>query len=137
MEKTYPSQRFTINNGPSITNIKKEWPFLLEEEYLLNHYKMLMGHDIYDKFFEAIPMKGKKIVKFMRTKRDCHIIQYIDVIDNWKEILQNSCLEIVGSILLLMAYFNEDAEVLFQFHKASIYFFILINKKLIFILKYI
>lgn len=126
MLMTFASQRFFINKGKiSIIDIKREWPFLLEESYMLQHYQNLMKQDIREIFSEGIKVKGKKIYDFMKTKSSTpSIAKVLTEIEFSKELLQNLTPETTGSFLLLMAYFKEERENLFQTFKVSSVFFI-------------
>ena len=68
MSKTFANQRYLINIGKhSIVDIQKEWPFLLEENFILKHYKELMNQDIHKLFSEGILVKGKIIYHIYHT----------------------------------------------------------------------
>ena len=43
MKETYPSQRNDINKPVPIFDVKKHWPFLLRDEFLMLHFNLLTG----------------------------------------------------------------------------------------------
>lgn len=61
MSHTYATQRFFINAKRSVTEIRREWPFLLHENYILSHFEALIGKDVLKLFRQNLPIKCKKI----------------------------------------------------------------------------
>lgn len=139
MYQTYATQRFFINSMKSITEIRNEWPFLLEETYILWHFEELVGKDLLSLFRDKLPVKCKKIYEFMSCENSKkRLSECQNLIRNSKERLQNSTPEILGAFLLLLAYFEEDEKCFLQIFKVrnpvfqnflfiSIYFFNLLS----------
>ena len=53
MASTYPLQRKVINDKISVADMKKDWPFFFEENFLLRHYDILVGQSS-EKILQAI-----------------------------------------------------------------------------------
>lgn len=77
--ETYASQRLTINQSGSVTEVKKNCPFLFTEDFLLEHSKKLLGSEVcrrIDVSMESVglrvyryaysPMKRPKVKKCLR-----------------------------------------------------------------------
>ena len=43
MKETYPFQRDMINNKASVREVKENWPFLFDQKFMMNHFKLLTG----------------------------------------------------------------------------------------------
>lgn len=124
MSRTYATQRFYINNKKSITQVRKEWPFLLEENYILLHFEVLVGKNILTLFRENLPVKCQKIYEFMKCQNSKpRITECVNLISHAKERLQNSIPEVLGAFLLLLAYFEEDERFLLQIFKVRKQFY--------------
>lgn len=115
MKITYSSQRYFINNlKKSIASVKENWPFLVEEKYLLLHANILLEINLKELFSAAVPEKGKKIFDFMQTKNAKTIRNCLNSIAEAKISVQNKVPEVIGAIPLVMAYFNEEQALLFK-----------------------
>ena len=57
MASTYPLQRKVINDKISVADMKKDWPFFFEENFLLRHYDILVGHSS-EKLLQAIQTRS-------------------------------------------------------------------------------
>lgn len=67
LEKTYPNQRSFINTNPTISEVKSNWPILLQSQAIFWHYNKLMGHSI-NILEENLKLKAGRIIKFGQTK---------------------------------------------------------------------
>ncbi|KAJ8034878.1 hypothetical protein HOLleu_21896 [Holothuria leucospilota] len=64
MQLTYTSQRLTINKGKfSIAEIIEKWPFLSEEDFLLEHFKELVGINLKQELLNSVTTKAPKIFR--------------------------------------------------------------------------
>ena len=124
MDRTYATQRFFINNKNSVSEIRKEWPFLLEENYILSHFQVLVGKDLMKLFRENLPVKCKKIYEYMKFHNSKpRLAECIKVISHAKERLHNSVPEVLGAFLLLLAYFEDDERFFIQIFKVRKQFY--------------
>lgn len=114
MSHTYATQRFFINAKRSVTEIRREWPFLLHENYILSHFEALIGKDVLKLFRQNLPIKCKKIWEFMTCQNSKQrLSECVKYINQSKERLQNSTPEILHilkkmkgfSFRFLMLYF--------------------------------
>ncbi|CAN7980447.1 unnamed protein product [Ixodes pacificus] len=114
MLQTFPSQRSSINNSSSVGHVKESWPFLFEEECLVQHAKQLLG----DEVVRAIEVNMEKVglrvyryaysqLKFPRVKKS------LEQIEEAKRRFQCVTPE-HESILLLLALFSEDEEMVYK-----------------------
>lgn len=120
LEDTYYTLRKDINLKKDINYLFKEWPLLFTKEGLLDHFKMLTGVDIQIKVNEAISSKGLRIYTFLKS------LPCSKKLDNMNMGLPNGVdddPDLATLIILLMCYFSEKIDELFQTIDVSKFFF--------------
>ena len=68
MKATYSTQRFEINNGKSVEDVLKQWPFLAEEKWLLDHFHSLTGIDLQELLNDSLMSKASRLFEYLKTK---------------------------------------------------------------------
>ncbi|CAN7974555.1 unnamed protein product [Ixodes persulcatus] len=115
MLQSFPSQRSSINNSSSVGHVKESWPFLFKEECLVQHAKQLLC----DEVVRAIEVNMEKVglrvyryaysqLKLLRVKKS------LEQTEEAKRRLQCVTPEHESVLLLLLALFNEDEEMVYK-----------------------
>lgn len=113
---TFANQRHFLNNfasPPTATEIANNWPILLMKEFLLWHYKLLMGHSI-DKMSTTLNEVNEKIFAF----------------GHFKNISSNNEMTDEELFRILATFFKEDHDLLFKKLPVNIIFIYLNSKHL-------
>ncbi|KAK7889406.1 hypothetical protein WMY93_024966 [Mugilogobius chulae] len=96
--------RQDINKGMSIHELKEQWPLLFNDAGMAAHYKELVGKNLFQTFFDNVDAPKCKpvlnrLIRFQSEKSN-----------------DEGCSEeIIQMVLLLMAHFQEEEELLFHF----------------------
>jgi len=118
MASTYIAQRqdFVGVEPMSVTDVKTEWPFLLEAHWFVQHLTRLLGFNITEKMDAGIAAKLESLVKFFKLKSA-----------NMKGLKKRLC-EIdwnispaVAVVPLIMTYFKENESTLFHGYEVCLY----------------
>lgn len=124
MLQSFPSQRSSINNSSSVGHVKESWPFLFKEECLVQHAKQLLC----DEVVRAIEVNMEKVglrvyryaysqLKLLRVKKS------LEQTEEAKGRLQCVTPEHESVLLLLLALFNEDEEMVYKIVEVGVVFF--------------
>ncbi|XP_050033954.3 uncharacterized protein [Dermacentor andersoni] len=115
MIETYASQRLTINHSGSVTEVKKNWPFLLTEDCLLEHCKELFGGEVCQRIGASMESVGLRVYRYayVQMKRP-KVKKCLEEIEQAKSRLKSVTPEHEGALVLLLALFDEDEEVIYK-----------------------
>ncbi len=103
MKDCYPLQRKQINNNP-VTEVFTNWPFLHEEEFLFEHFKLLMGFSVESNLIKSIGEKTEHYYDFME-KKGSKRQKVAKVLQEMKQ-LQSSKQDAI--VLLILAYMDDE-----------------------------
>ena len=67
MRMTYAVQRHAINSGVSVETVVQEWPFIVDENVLLEHCKCLLGLDLRKKIGESYLSKAPRLISYFKS----------------------------------------------------------------------
>lgn len=101
MQDCFPIQRKFFNNLeniPTILQIKTEWPFIFESEYLYQHFEQLMN------------IKSEIFIENFQSSND-KIFRYFNEVNKKIRIENSSAINIISGIA---NYFGEDTTYLFM-----------------------
>ena len=111
METTFETQRRNINMLPAMQKLIKEWPFLFQKRFLLDHFNQLTGIELDARLRESMESKGKRVMTFFQSQLLCWGKEVRTVLANLaKEPELDPCLAVV---LTMMAFFHEKEDALF------------------------
>lgn len=113
MTITYLKQREDINADPSasILDISKRWPFLLSWKFLLSHFTILTGVDLYTRLRDDVDKKGKRLLEYFR----CQLMSWTKEV---KALLKDALKEDregtdgLAALLVMMKHFKEAEDTL-------------------------
>lgn len=103
MSQTFSEQRLFLNqdNTKSVTDVMREWPFLVKKEIIFEHFEKLTGSNITN-FFENFEEKKQKILNFFENK--------------YKDISKE---EDISFLKYLSKYFKENEKFFITFYEVS------------------
>jgi hypothetical protein len=111
MRATYMCQRQDLVGHCRLTviDLLNEWPFLFHPKWMLGHLDQLLGMSLLKKMEESVLAKKDNLIRYLDSKRRSvkRLGQKMSVIDLQSE-------PVIGIIILLMAYFNEEEEAIFR-----------------------
>ena len=111
METTFETQRRNINMLPAMQKLIKEWPFLFQKRFLLDHFNQLTGIELDARLRESMESKGKRVMTFFQSQLLRWGKEVRTVLANLaKEPEVDPCLAVV---LTMMAFFHEKEDALF------------------------
>lgn len=116
MNITFPFQRQLINANATVTRIEEEWPYLLTEDGILQHFQILLDIDALTTVKNMVTQKMGKIIKFLSQQSTPQGNEMRILLNQSKEASKEQGTQkglLVASILMLMIYFKEDKSVLF------------------------
>ena len=122
MKATYYSQRKDINNGASIQQLCENWPFLFQEDRISVHFNQLTGIDLKEMFFKSLDKKGQRLLNFLKTvgaEKKTKVMQAAEKLEVMRCQTEGCSEDLKDVVLLLLAYFDEKEEVMFQYVKES------------------
>ena len=119
MIDTYPTQRFMIKEGKTVTEIVNQCPFLAEKEWLLQHFMMLTG--LKQTVLEMVPAKSLKLYQYWmaQEKKSKAMEAVLSDIAREKDIVKNNSPIINGLLTMLSCHFKEDISVLVRCYKVG------------------
>ncbi|XP_072141985.1 uncharacterized protein [Dermacentor andersoni] len=115
MIETYASQRLTINHSGSVTEVKKNWPFLLTEDCLLEHSKELLGSEVCQRIGANMESVGLRVYRYAYSQmKRPKVNKCLGEIQQAKSRLKSVTPEHEGALVLLLALFDEDEELIYK-----------------------
>ncbi|XP_075538899.1 uncharacterized protein LOC142573195 [Dermacentor variabilis] len=115
MIETYASQRLTINHSGSVAEVKKNWPFLLTEDCLLEHSKELLGSEVCQRIGASMESVGLRVYRYAYSQmKRPKVKKCLEEIEQAKNRLKSVTPEHEGALLLLLALFDEDEELIYK-----------------------
>lgn len=108
MESTFNLQRKDINEL-SVKEICQRWPFLFEETWMAQHFKLLTGMDIQANTFAS---KAERLYTFFKTKTSRQIVEALKIIKEEMQHTQNKMPIIDYVAAMLTVYFGEKISTL-------------------------
>ena len=119
MSSTYNSQRKDIVSGDkNILELQDTWPYLFHYEGMVAHYNELNACDLEQSIHDSIEKKIGPFTKFLGQQKSC-VSLYEDILVQTGSDGNQSC-HLIGMILMVMAEFKEDADILFAIPQVSI-----------------
>lgn len=116
VEETFYLQRLEINNGFTLSVLRKSWPGLFTPLSLVKHFELLTSVELHGILERNFLSRAKDITSFLRTlntKKLCEHFWAVDKIENPDEIIV-----FLSSIAI---YFKEDIGSLFLASEVSNY----------------
>ncbi|CAK8690878.1 uncharacterized protein LOC143465988 [Clavelina lepadiformis] len=115
MQTTYRLQRNVILEKKSISQIKEEWPFLLHEEHLLNHYNTLMEGEAIDshELLDAITNRASFIYKALKNEKGRFKEEVINLKQEARRFNNKSAYAIYF-LHLLTCFFKEEKQSIYE-----------------------
>ncbi|KAH7941030.1 hypothetical protein HPB49_009381 [Dermacentor silvarum] len=127
MIETYASQRLTINQSGSVTEVKKNWPFLFTEDFLLEHSKKLLGTEVCQRIDASMESIGLRVYRYAYSQmKRPKVKKCLEEIEQAKNRLKSVTPEHEGAPVLLLALFDEDEELIYKTVEASLKFSLLL-----------
>ncbi|KAJ8050143.1 hypothetical protein HOLleu_03227 [Holothuria leucospilota] len=113
IDPTYISQRTMINSKDCILiDLMEQWPYLLKEAYLLDHFNILVGINLKNKVEECAKTKISRLCRFLEQEAS-HIQRLRQTLHSMKDAMEaNGNGNGIGTLLLLCRYFDKDTEVI-------------------------
>ncbi|XP_071838988.1 uncharacterized protein [Apostichopus japonicus] len=109
MIHTYATQRKDINEKDCVlTDIIENWPFLFEEEYLLAHFKKLMGFDIMEKMSSNFEHRVPKLYRYFQQVAKPKIEATHKKIQDAVDKKEDNSPQVMGLLMLLSEHLGED-----------------------------
>ncbi|KAG7477156.1 hypothetical protein MATL_G00091140 [Megalops atlanticus] len=110
MRATFFTQRKDIISGITTSDLINEWPYLFETTGMKTHFKELTGMDIDD---NAIANKYASVVSYFKSSDKTGKMETIfrEMEASSKNIVDVNA---VGFLLLLLKYFSEEEDQMFQ-----------------------
>ncbi|KAK7891647.1 hypothetical protein WMY93_023610 [Mugilogobius chulae] len=118
VQSTFVTQRQDINKGMSIHELKEQWPLLFNDAGMAAHYKELVGKNLFQTFFDNVDKKGKRLLNFLKkvdAPKCKPVLNRLIRFQSEKSNDEGCSEEIIQMVLLLMAHFQEEEELLFHF----------------------
>ncbi|XP_071841746.1 uncharacterized protein [Apostichopus japonicus] len=116
MNLTYTSQRNMINSKDCVlVELMEKWPYLFEEAYLLDHFSTLTGVNLKEKVEESAKKKIPTLYRFLEQQASTtqRLRQTLHSIKDVMESNGDSLPKIIGSLILLCRYFDDDTAAIF------------------------
>ncbi|KAK7896670.1 hypothetical protein WMY93_021995 [Mugilogobius chulae] len=116
--KIIKRKRQDINKGMSIHELKEQWPLLFNDAGMAAHYKELVGKNLFQTFFDNVDKKGKRLLNFLKkvdAPKCKPVLNRLIRFQSEKSNDEGCSEEIIQMVLLLMAHFQEEEELLFHF----------------------
>ena len=122
MHQTYAEQRQAVNKSSCPMRVVEEFPFLIEQEFLMKHFQTLSGKDS-DLILCNFLSKSDKVISYFE-QNDSEISKLADI--------PNATMK---ALLLIITHFKEDSRFIFQQHEVPKHLKILYlkNNKTIFL----
>ncbi|XP_037516825.2 uncharacterized protein LOC119393762 [Rhipicephalus sanguineus] len=115
MIETYASQRLTINHSRSVTEVKKNWPFLFTEDCLLQHSKELLGSEVCQRLDASMEIVGLRVYRYAYSQiKRPKVKKCLEEIEQAKNRLKSVTPEHEGAPVLLLALLDEDEELIYK-----------------------
>ncbi|XP_037502316.2 uncharacterized protein LOC119376605 [Rhipicephalus sanguineus] len=123
MIETYASQRLTINHSRSVTEVKKNWPFLFTEDCLLEHSKKLLGSEVCQRLDASMEIVGLRVYRYAYSQiKGPKVKKCLEEYEQAKNRLKSVTPEHEGALVLLLALLDEDEELIYKTVEASLKF---------------
>jgi len=117
MAATYTVQRQDLVgvHPLSVTDIKLEWPFLLEVKWFVQHLARLLGVNILEKMETSLTAKKESLLSFFGMKATG-----AKLLKKRMDSMDMNVEPVIAMIPLVMAYFHEKEEILFRAYEVRI-----------------
>ena len=111
MKATYRSQRIDIvEKCLSTKDLRANWPYLFEFQWLLTHFHILVGIDLQTTIVKHLQEKAPKILAYM--KATCKAKKSDTEVKQACESSGSDIPKTTGCVLMLLEYFKEEREKL-------------------------
>ena len=101
MKQTYSLQRMHINKGNSVQQIIQDWPYLMEDNILLQHCQELLGFDLRKALADAYLKKGSRMLKMFRSRKSEYKLEkYLNEVD--LETSSDNLVALVPAVILCL-----------------------------------
>ncbi len=124
MKATYATQRSDIlKEGMTMYELTEGWPYLFQSGGMMTHFEELVGVNLKPTVEKSYESKGKLILEFMQTKTNGNkdLQATLSRIERAKGRVGNQSPDIPGLMLLIMNFFKEGHDELFQMMEVSFY----------------
>ena len=121
---TYPTLRKNINSVPqNLATIFKEWPFLKNPQYLLDHASTLLGKNVEEEWKNSIRTKSKDIRRYFLSKAggDKELQAIFEACKEVVKMDKNVTPKVLIIFPLLLNCFDEDEKYLYKIVDVSWY----------------
>lgn len=127
MDSLYFTIRTQINSKcMTIDALLEEYPFLMEDNSMMSHFKKLVGIDLRSTLEESIERKGQRILMYLnqisnQSSTKGALKKAFQELDDAKLAARDCSPELPGLLLLLSTYFGEDIGSLMVLCKVSLH----------------
>ena len=119
MEATFPLQRKDINSSElTVTAVLDRWPFLVEQRWFSQHFKLLTGKDVEANKWAT---KAERLYAYLKSKASQQLGDTLRAIKDEMELTQNKMPVIDHLSTMLATYFGEkEATLICNYQNVSI-----------------
>ena len=115
MDLTYYSQRLFINKKkPPVRDLAEQWPFLLQPTFMVTHFNVLMGFDLWDLADAFFDSKGLTLFNYGLNQGPTSVQRLCALLSSVSRQQQNDSAKTIGCVLLLPGLLKEDSSEIFK-----------------------
>lgn len=118
MKSTFYTQRQDVNKGKDIKHLLEDWPYWFHEIGMAEHYRELTGVELKETFLKNVEQKGERLLDFLKTvavNKSRKFNQAAAKLQLMRGEHRGSSEDVTEMVLLLLAYFDDKEDVLFQY----------------------